>query len=38
MKGDYDMKPYKELSKNELLTVKAALEEEAKADGESVEG
>ena len=29
-KGDYDMKPYKELTKNELLTVKAALEEEYK--------
>ena len=28
-KGD-DMKPYKELSKNELLTIKAALEEEYK--------
>ena len=30
MKGDYKMKPYKELTKNELLTVKAALEEEYK--------
>ena len=30
MKGDYFMKPYKELTKNELLTVKAALEEEYK--------
>ena len=29
MKGDY-MKPYKELTKDELLTVKAALEEEYK--------
>ena len=27
---DDDMKPYKELTKNELLTVKAALEEEYK--------
>lgn len=30
MKGDYKMKPYKELTKNELLTAKAALEEEYK--------
>ena len=30
MKGDYHMKPYKELTKDELLTVKAALEEEYK--------
>ena len=30
MKGNYPMKPYKELTKNELLTVKAALEEEYK--------
>ena len=30
MKGDNPMKPYKELTKDELLTVKAALEEEYK--------
>ena len=30
MKGDYRMKPYKELTKDELLTAKAALEEEYK--------
>ena len=30
MKGDCVMKPYKELTKNELLTAKAALEEEYK--------